>query len=60
MLAAVEHSHAGAPDGVEGWAIALTDGTTRPSGQCTEESPVSLHTSQLPVISLVFQGQGCS
>lgn len=46
--------------GVEGWAIALTDGMARLSGQGTEESPVSLHTSQLPEVKLVFQGQGCS
>ena len=60
MLAAAEHSHTGARAGVESWAITLTDGVVRPSGQGTEESPVSLHTSQLPVLKLVFQGQGCS
>lgn len=60
MLAAAEHSLAGACDGVESWAIALTDGVASLSGQGTEESPVPLHTSQPPVIKLVFQGQGCS
>lgn len=55
----MEHSHAGARASVEGWAIALTDAVARPSGQGPESSPVSLHTSQPPVIKLVFQGQGC-
>jgi len=45
VLAAAKHSHAGARASIKGWAIELTDGVARPSGQATEESPVSLHTA---------------